>query len=248
MKKLIIILMFILLSSFCYGAKDPQTITTQDSLLTIKFLDFDAFPTNTEIEFPFHVYNNSNGIALGQNYNINCTMHLYNKLGSHLYINSDTSPSQLYDYELTINNSVITSPGEYTYVIQCVCYNCSEQPLGGFIQYSFYATENGIINEQNYLPIVFTILSVIVLLLMFADNICLHEEAKQWLGYLIRLIALWLFIPLINIAIIINSNGLALVTNTLGGFYNAIMTLLIIITVYYIASLLYLALKKMIGQ
>jgi len=91
-------------------------------------------------KFHFHIFNSSTGIPIkADKRTANCTFHLYNSTGSHIFkVNDVVSSDDIYDYEQIILGGNFTNPGQYSYVFQC---NTSSS--GGYYTNYFQVTPTG---------------------------------------------------------------------------------------------------------
>lgn len=84
-----------------------------------------------------HVYNSSNVPSGNLPYSIDCLLHLYNNTGKHLIRSYMPYNSVDKDYEFLLNDSVLSTVGEYDYVIQC---NGTES---GYLARDIYVSADG---------------------------------------------------------------------------------------------------------
>ncbi|MHA1481997.1 MAG: hypothetical protein ACTSQA_00990 [Candidatus Heimdallarchaeaceae archaeon] len=136
--------------------QDPEFIEGYE----IKIPIIGTIPEGQSISFHFHVFNISNGVAI-DNSTTNCSFHLYNNSGSHIFIKSPlTIFDNEFDFEVMVDGGNFTV-GEYSYIIQC---ESSTYDLGGFESVSIIVTKTGIlISIQEVLLLVFA-LSLLFLL------------------------------------------------------------------------------------
>lgn len=139
--KLIYFFVFLLLVLSSFVLAVPQS--NVNTGLQISFPPFDYGLVNTAFEMPFHVYSLESGLAV--NTNVNCTLHIYDAMGDHLFISSNTAPSHDFDYEFVINDSVFSSTGSYAFNTYCECVGCGDGgvDLGGFVKHIFEINSNG---------------------------------------------------------------------------------------------------------
>lgn len=115
----------------------PPAQVTGGSGLQVAFPDFEWGKSNTAFEIPVHVYDMVDGLV--QTTGINCSFHIYNSTGNHVFEGNDVTPSHNYDYEVIINDSVFVNEGFYS--VQIYCANAN---LGGFAKHNFYISSDGL--------------------------------------------------------------------------------------------------------
>ena len=95
-------------------------------------------------EFEFHVYNISNGVAIISD--LNCSFHLYNSTGKHIYEAFDATVSHDFDFGFWVDGGNFTKADNYYYNIYC--WSPADQKttavLGGHSQSIIYVTPTGI--------------------------------------------------------------------------------------------------------
>lgn len=102
----------------------------------------ESIPINQNISFEFHVYNLSNGLILS-NESVLCSLHIYDKYGSHLLIDNNLEfESVNFDFSAMVNQDNFTQLGTYEYLI-----NCNSSTIGGYYIGGVYATSSGEILE-----------------------------------------------------------------------------------------------------
>ena len=134
------------------SAVPPQTFSGTNGL-QVEFPDFEFFMVNTAFSLPFHVYSLQDGQAV--NTSVVCTLHVYNGLGDHIYVNTSTVPTP-YDYEFVLPNNTFNLSGEYRFLAYCVCDSCgsSGETLGGFAEHNFEITNDGKDYRNNWFAII----------------------------------------------------------------------------------------------
>lgn len=176
----VLCLILILLPSLVL-AQPPFEDQVNINGLQIEFPAFESGKLNTAFEFPFHVYNISNGLAV--NSSTECVIHVYDAMGDHIFIGYDDTPSHTYDYEFNINNTVFNTVGVYRFVVYCYS---SVENAGGFVGHSFFITDNGLnpdLNNFYWLPIVIVIIGMITLSFI-ASVMIKRKELKNIKGFL----------------------------------------------------------------
>ena len=110
-----------------------------------------------DYDFEFHIYNISNGIPI---LDANCTFHLYNNTGKHLYTESIEIVNHTFDYGFFVDGGNFTLIGDYYYNIQCESLS---DPLGGFSSSSLMVTGNGKDRPEGIVIILFCSIFLIIL-------------------------------------------------------------------------------------
>jgi len=137
-----IIALFLFLISVAGGLAIPPSQFSENGL-QLAFPSFEYAGVSTALELPFHVYRVSDGVA--QYSDVNCTLHVYDSVGNHIYVDSVNTPVNNFDYVFEINSSVFSSVGMYAFNAYCECESCSLQSskLGGFVQHVFEISTDG---------------------------------------------------------------------------------------------------------
>jgi hypothetical protein len=98
----------------------------QDNILTQK----------KDYSFEFHIFNVSNGRPIISG--VNCSFHLYNSSGSHIFVGYDDTVSSDLDYSFFLTKGNFSSLGALYYFIQC-----NSTLYGGFGESIIRVTPNG---------------------------------------------------------------------------------------------------------
>ena len=123
----------------------------------------------------FHIYNLSNGYIYRNGDNINCTLHIYNNLGQHIYINHSTIFTNVFDISFILPKSTFPKSGVYSYIIQCETFDRS---LGGFDSKSIVITNKGIVMpEYNIIAII--IISIFTIIIFIVSGIINYKMAGE---------------------------------------------------------------------
>lgn len=138
MKKLSFIFVLLLLVSVAQAAQ-----INVNNGLQLRYPVIEWIPLNTAFDIPIHVYNLEDGLAVTTD--VNCTLHVYNETGKHIYTNWTTTVDHDYDYEFEISDSLLTTSGSYSISVYCYCDQCSSTntDLGGFVSETFGANTDG---------------------------------------------------------------------------------------------------------
>lgn len=123
--------------------------------------DFNYVKQDQGFNLSIHVSNISNGVPFPAN-QVNCSLDLYNSLGTHTLDQGLFTPSASYDLELVIDGGNFSDMGIHAFYIAC---NQTVQNLGGEASGVFEVTYNG---EEPTVPkmMMFVIMVLAVLILM----------------------------------------------------------------------------------
>lgn len=127
----------------------------------IKFPEDRFIRVNEDYEFEFHIFNTSNGVPITSG--INCTFHLYNESGKHLYENNYSTFGHTFDIGVQIKGTNFSKKGALYYIFQC---NNSNAGLGGFIAEDFVINNSGEPYED--MTYLYTLIGFIILALVYA--------------------------------------------------------------------------------
>jgi len=192
-----------------------QTIENDKSII-IKFPIIDTVPLGEDIAFHFHLFNSTNGKAFTSG--INCTFHLYNDNGNHIWLHNYSTFYEIYDIQVEIAAQNFTEIGLYSYIFQCT--NQGEQGgeggVGGFISTDFFigVKDNTAFDDLRniYVPIIvfaiwFLLLGIVGMVLS-KTNI---QEKSFWLG------AISLFLSFLQVFLLVgmsyvNLNGVSILS------------------------------------
>ena len=139
MNKIFILLFLGLMISFV-SAVPPQTALPEDGF-DIRTGIADTLKMNQGYDFHIHVFNSSNGYPITQD--INCTLHLYNSSGHHLFEGDDLNPSHSFDYGWYVDKYNFTEVGYIEYIAQCSTTVQAGYNAGGFVAGSILITTTG---------------------------------------------------------------------------------------------------------
>ena len=135
---------------------------------------------NIDHKFYFHVFNASTGQPIQANKLIaNCTFHLYNKTGAHIFKNNNFVESDdIYDWEQIIKGGNFSYIGEYSYVFQC-----NTSTAGGYYTNYFEVTTTGksLSTSESilYFILVFVMLGLCTMLLYFIIILPYENERDE---------------------------------------------------------------------
>jgi hypothetical protein len=215
------------------------------------------YPVNKDIKFHFHIFNASNGLPIIANKLLtNCSFHLYNSSGSHIFKNNNAvSSDDILDYEQIIKGGNFTKAGQYAYIFQC---NSSSE--GGYYANYFEVTQNGDLVTTGTGIIYFLVTLFAFGLFLLLGWIFLNIEGKNpkntlgeylginWKKYikvslfpLVYVSFIWAF----NFIIGLSNNflGLTLYSNTLEFIFLILMKLVYPVVILTVIILLVLLVK-----
>jgi hypothetical protein len=149
--------------SFVQAVPDKFSGTTTLGL-NIEHPIADPLIMGSDHKFHFHVFNSSSGLPIkADKKTINCSFHLYNSLGSHIFKANDiVSSDDIYDYEQVILAGNFSFPGQYSYVFQC-----NSSSAGGYYTNYFEVTPTGLVGTLGFY-IIILILSIFIIILGYA--------------------------------------------------------------------------------
>lgn len=171
-KKIFFLFLFLIVLLPIINSLAPaQTNINIDVGLDIDYPKINPLKVNESFHFNFRVYNRSNGLEVN-NVTTNCSFHLVNSSGDHLFVSDSISfDNTLEHWELEISSENFSKVDRMSYGISCI----SLGDIGGFASVSFIVTESGFdINEGNA-----TLLYTIILFMMVVGTIFLIAFTKK---------------------------------------------------------------------
>ena len=142
-------------------AVNPQTIVTG---YDIKIPQDNILEAGQDYDFEFHVANISDGVPITTN--LNCSFHLYNHSGKHIFEGFQATATHDFDYGFHIDGENFTYPGVYYYNIQC--WSPADQKvgaiLGGHDASIIYVTTTGFMDLQWFYLLILAISGGIIVL------------------------------------------------------------------------------------
>lgn len=150
MKKLWIISLLILILIVPIAYSPPGISNTGVEGLQIKYPLIDFLKKGRGHDFQFHLHSGETGLSVTSL--ANCTFHLYNSSGNHMWTASNDVFSHTFDLEFKASASNFTNTGQYNYIVYCECTACAittgYENLGGFAAVSFIVTNDGMPNNN----------------------------------------------------------------------------------------------------
>jgi len=142
-RKILIIALLIICFAGIASAPSPPPFTSGSfpSGYTIEFPNINYLQQNTTFNFYVHVYNASNGVPVS-NATTNCTLHIYNSVGSHIIESKMPYNSTDMDFGLKILGGNFSENGLYSFITYC---HSSTQ--GGYVENTIRVTSTG-----DYIP------------------------------------------------------------------------------------------------
>lgn len=162
-KIFIILICIILISPYVYSAPAVKSISTSNYGLDIEHPLADNFKVGETHKFHFHVFDSNNSKAIMTNMGYNCSFHLYNQTGAHLFKNNNNVDSDdNLDWEQIITGNNFSKSGTYAFVFQC---NNSFQ--GGYYTHDFLVTPAGFDITTSTALIYTLFMAILFMLFMF---------------------------------------------------------------------------------
>lgn len=135
--KLIVCMIFVFaILPFITSAPPVTTVQSFPQGLVIEYPVVDYLKFGEDFTFHFHVFNASTGNYLVTN--TNCSFHLYNSTGNHIFQGYDDTVSDTYDYAFKILNGNFSKVGSYYYITQC-----KTGDFGGYTEHGFEVKVSG---------------------------------------------------------------------------------------------------------
>jgi len=138
--------------------------------LQIAVLPYEYHEQNKDFDFHAHIFLEADGTPL--TIFDNCTLHIYNSSGSHIYVNHTNTTDDIYDVEFDLPANLFKNTGKFSYIIQCVCTGCGVDAtdLGGFTRGEFTVTRTGY-GEKRSLYYALGVLALCFFLVYFASTL-----------------------------------------------------------------------------
>lgn len=158
MKKIILLIIFILFLSSVGYAQPPFEQESREGSIQIDFPKNEIFKFNEPFELHWHIFNSTNHLI--RNDTGRCFIDMYDLAGHHI-VQQELNYDPPFDFEFLVNSSLLTKVGRYPYIIGC---NDSASLEGGFISTSFLVTNSGLpYDEHNSWLVLIIILGIITL-------------------------------------------------------------------------------------
>lgn len=158
--KLILVLLFGIIP-FISAAPPVTTVQQFTEGYTIQIPQDNILNQNRDYTFEFHVFNITNGKPIISG--INCSLHLYNSSGNHIFEGYDDTVSQDLDYSFRVLKGNFSKLESQYYFI-----GCNSSNYGGFGESIIHVTPNGEeINTSQLTIYIIILLADIILLALF---------------------------------------------------------------------------------
>jgi hypothetical protein len=123
--------MFVLVSSIVYSAPPfLESSSFSNEGIQIEFPLIEGIALQESYSFHFHIFNISNGVGFKEVQN--CSFHLYDPYGSHIYKTNVSEFHDEWDLEVFIDGTNFSQRGDYNYIFQCT-RNDGGNIIGGFL-------------------------------------------------------------------------------------------------------------------
>lgn len=159
-KKYLLVFILLLILPIVYAAPPfiEESSTATSSGLIIEYPAVYPLKQNTGHDFNFHIFNQTTGSPL-TNATLECTFHLYNSSGNHIFIvnNSDIGYEYDTDFEVKVGKGNFSKVGRYALIFQCLNIN-----HGGFIAIGFDVTSNGMEANDNNAGVTIAIAMILI--------------------------------------------------------------------------------------
>ena len=169
LKQIIFLAIFVFCIVPFVSSAPPFSTSTSTTGYVLAFSEVDIIKVNTPFDVNIHVFNVSNGNPIPASTTLNCTLHLYNQTGDHIYdgrmiryTQSDHGVQNEFVTRLTKGN--FSSTGTYELLVQC-----NSTDLGGAIKYSLQVTNYG--EELTTASAILYSIGIIVFILLFVGSI-----------------------------------------------------------------------------
>lgn len=192
-KRLIFILLFALFLFPLANAVSPHTTQQFSQGYLIQIPEDNILKLNQNYTFEFHIINISNGMPV--NAGVNCTFHLYDEIGRHIYESYDDTASSSFDYSFFLDKGNFSKVEHYYYFI-----NCNSSSLGGIGSSIVLINYNGteITNAQSILyGSLFFILVLILIAIPFLVSFLPASDVRDEEGKLMQINWLKYFRPIL---------------------------------------------------
>lgn len=189
--RLILVFALMLLLPLLSAAPPVTTVSQFPQGLVIEYPAVEFLKEGKDFTFHFHVFNASTGLPLVTG--VNCTFHLYNSTGNHIFQGYDDTVSDVYDYSFKILAGNFTNGGSYYYITQC-----ASATAGGYTEHAFEVKITGVGLTEARAIVYIGLLALIVLIILalpFIINMLPAENAKDQEGNLIQINWLKYFRP-----------------------------------------------------
>lgn len=160
MKKLPVLIFLVLILSMGVVAAVPpfQTSSGTDVGLVLRTPVLEHLQINETINSHMHIFNLTNDLPITPSAAVDCNIHLYNSVGTHLLQKKYGIDSNGLEYVLEITGGNFSATGMYSFIIWC-----NSTTEGGFVSGGFDVTENGSAAPSEILQVVFFLIFLALL-------------------------------------------------------------------------------------
>jgi len=154
---ILIVFFLVTLLGLNVSAAAVQVNVNENTGIDIAYPKYEILKLNTTYTFDFQVFNRSNGKLL-TNTTTNCTLHIRNSVGDHIYEENSNFSSNDFDFENEVSNSILSVTGLHAYII-----NCNTDEIGGFASGTFDVTLNGKARPEGIVKVIFFTFFIVIL-------------------------------------------------------------------------------------
>lgn len=159
-KKFFVFLMLLFITSLVLGQQagpPTQTTTNLEVGLQIFYPEFKAVKLDEGFLLHLHVNNKSNGLVI-DNSLVNCTLHIYNTTGYHIFQGVLNKDDNNVDHELFLNKNNFSIIGTHAFNIYC-----ETNSLGGEVSGLYDVTYHGLSDGDGIVKTFFSLLFIIII-------------------------------------------------------------------------------------
>lgn len=163
---------FLLLVPFV-AAVPPGQSNVADLGLSISYPKIDYLGVGKNVTLTFHVFNNTGHLIYD---NVNCSVHVYNRSGSHVLEVNLSRDNNLVDFYFKLNRSQTKEPGYIPYIVEC--WTLGGDLQGGFHSGVFAVGSEGDRGERDYDGVVLSL--GVVSVALFVSGLLLMRWSKTY--------------------------------------------------------------------
>ena len=210
-------LIFLALFMISFVSAVPPTATTEGWIIRSAIPNVFMKQDGVEYDFHAHVFDGTTGNPIINT--CNCTLHVYDNDGTHLFEGYDDTASHDFDYSWKIGEGNFSLGVEYPYIMQCNGTYATDDE-GGFYSASFKASYNGVEVSEGQSIIYIGLLIVLILVTMatfFAISLLPERNNMDGEGKIISISymkylrsTLWFVTWMLFIAVLFVSSNVAM--------------------------------------
>lgn len=237
MKKYILMIFMILLTTFVYAKPVEVIQESQPGSLSIAFPSDTNFQINSPFKIHFHLYNSTGSLVLLDQGEY-CTFHLYNNTNNHILEENLTLDSNQIDYHTS--EITISEKGDYPFLLFCDTTLSQD----GFIASEIRISEDGQEHDDSsvFIAVAVLIIGSIALMFTFSTSLSGDEVWMQPLKILINMVSLFLILVGLGWGLQILKYQTLLsgsVINMISTIYFAILFVVIPILLFFLVRFIY---------